>query len=70
MYVFDDTVDVVVGSSYYARSRVVCTTPRRAACTARSRSSPSIRSEQSVTFRYLVNNNCGYLSLEPGLPRN
>ena len=25
---------------------------------------------RSVTFRYLVNNNCGYLGLEPGLPRN
>ena len=68
-YVFDDTVSAVVGSSYYARSRVVCTTlsvPMYGKIEVLS-VDPDAR---SITFRYLVDNNCGYLGLEPGLPRN
>ena len=68
-YVFDDTVNVVVGSSYYARSRVVCSVlvvPMYGKIEILS-VDPA---ERSVTFRYLVDNNCGYLGLEPGLPRN
>lgn len=68
-YVFDDTVNVVVGSSYYARSRVVC-----AALAIPLYGKIEILSVdpvgRSVTFRYLVDNNCGYLGLEPGFPRN
>jgi hypothetical protein len=69
MYVFDDTVNVVVGSSYYARSRVVCTTlsvPQYGKIEVLA-VDPA---EKSITIRYLVNNNCGYLSLELGFPRN
>ena len=68
-YVVDDTVNVVVGTSYYARSRVVCTTlavPMYGKIEVLA-VDPDAR---SVTFRYLVDNNCGYLGLEPGLPRN
>jgi hypothetical protein len=25
---------------------------------------------RTIRFRYLVNNNCGYTSLQPGLPRD
>lgn len=68
-YVFDDTVTVVVGSSYYARSRVVCS-----ALAVPMYGKLEILSvdpgERSVTFRYLVDNNCGYQGLEPGFPRN
>ncbi len=69
MYVFDDTVDVVVGSSYFVRSRVVCTTlavPQYGKIEVLSVDPV----EKSMVFRYLVNNNCGYLSLELGFPRN
>ena len=69
MYVFDDTVDVVTGSSYFARSRVVCTTlqvPQYGKIEVLS-VDPVAR---SVTFRFLVNINCGYLSLQPGFPEN
>jgi len=69
MYVFDDTVNVVVGSSYYARSRVVCTTlsvPQYGKIEVLAVDPV----ERSITIRYLVNNNCGYLSLELGFPRN
>ena len=68
-YVVDDTVDVVIGSSYFARSRIVCTTlsvPQYGKIEVLS-VDPA---ERSITFRFLVNNNCGYLSLEPGFPRN
>lgn len=69
MYVFDDTVDVVIGSSYFVRSRVVCTTlsvPQYGKIEVLSVDPV----EKSIVFRYLVNNNCGYLGLEPGFPRN
>jgi hypothetical protein len=69
MYVFDDTVDVVIGSSYFARSRVVCSSlqvPQYGKIEVLSVDPV----ERSITFRFLVNNNCGYLSLEPGIPRN
>lgn len=68
-YVSDDTVNVVVGSTYYARSRIVCTTlavPMYGKIEVLS-VDPEAR---SVTFRYLVDSNCGYLGLEPGYPRN
>ena len=68
-YVTDDTVNVVVGSTYYARSRVVCTTlavPMYGKIEILSVDADA----RSVTFRYLVDSNCGYLGLEPGYPRN
>ena len=68
-YVTDDSIPVVVASSYYARSRVICTTlavPQYGKIEVLSVD----QAERSVTFRYLVNNNCGYLGLEPGIPRN
>ncbi len=68
-YVFDDTVTVVVGKSYYARSRVVCTT-LAVPVYGKIEVLSIDPDERSVTFRYLVDNNCGYLGLEPGLPRN
>lgn len=68
-YVFNDTVNVVVGSSYYARSRVVCST-RAMPMYGKIEILSVDPAQRSVTFRYLVDNNCGYLGLEPGLPRN
>ena len=68
-YVVDDTVNVAVGNTFYARSRIVCTTlavPMYGKIEILS-IDPDAR---SVTFRYLVNNNCGYSGLEPGIPRD
>lgn len=68
-YVVDDTVDVVAGNTFYARSRIVCSTlavPMYGKIEILS-IDPDAR---SVTFRYLVDNNCGYEGLEPGLPRD
>jgi len=68
-YVFDDTVSVAVGNKFYARSRVVCS-----ALAIPMYGKIEVLAvdpvERSITFRYLVNNNCGYLSLEPGFPEN
>jgi hypothetical protein len=68
-YVTDDTVNVVVGNTFYARSRIVCSTlsvPMYGKIEVLS-IDPDAR---SVTFRFLVDNNCGYLGLEPGFPRD
>jgi hypothetical protein len=67
-YVFDDTVNVVVGSSYYVRSRVVCST-LQVPLYGKIEVLSVDTAERSLTFRYLVDNNCGYLGLEPGIPR-
>jgi hypothetical protein len=68
-YVVDDTINVAAGDVFYARSRVVCSSlaiPIYGKIEILS-FDPDAR---SVTFRYLVDSNCGYLGLEPGLPRN
>jgi len=68
-YVVDDTVNVAVGNTFYARSRIVCSTlavPMYGKIEVLSIDTDA----RSVTFRYLVNNNCGYSSLEPGIPRD
>lgn len=68
-YVTDDTITVAVGNVYYARSRIVCSTlavPIYGKIEILSIDTDA----RSVTFRYLVDNNCGYLGLEPGFPRN
>jgi hypothetical protein len=68
-YVVDDTVSVAAGDVFYARSRVVCSAlaiPLYGKIEILS-VDPDTR---SVTFRYLVDNNCGYLGLQPGLPRD
>jgi hypothetical protein len=68
-YVVDDTVNVAVGNTFYARSRIVCT-----ALAVPMYGKIEILSidleARSVTFRYLVDNNCGYEGLEPGFPRD
>jgi hypothetical protein len=68
-YVFDDTVPVAVGDVFYGRSRIVCTTltiPMYGKIEVLSIDTVA----RSVTFRFLVNTNCGYLGLEPGIPAN
>lgn len=68
-YVVDDTVNIAAGDVFYARSRIVCSAlaiPLYGKIEILS-VDPDAR---SVTFRYLVDNNCGYLGLEPGLPRD
>jgi hypothetical protein len=56
-----------VGERYYVRSRVVCTSlsvPQYGKLEVLG-IDPAVR---SITFRILNNNNCGYRSLQPGIP--
>ncbi len=66
-YVTQDTVAFSEGDRFMARSRVVCTSlsvPRYGKIEVLS-VDPIAR---SVTFRYLIDVNCGYVGLEPGIP--
>jgi hypothetical protein len=68
-YVTDSGVVVQPGDVLYARSRLICTSlsvPQygKIEVTAIDLVARTIR------YRYLVNNNCGYTSLQPGLPRD
>lgn len=66
-FVTSDTVAFIAGDRFIMRSRVVCTTlnlPTYGKMEVLS-IDPAAR---SVTFRYLVNINCGYIGLQPGIP--
>lgn len=66
-YLTRDTVAIAVGDRFYARSRVVCTSlgvPLYGKVEILAIDTPA----RSVTFRFLTNENCGYIGLEPGIP--
>jgi hypothetical protein len=66
-YTTDDPVPLAVGQRYVVRSRVVCANlgvPKYAKLEILELD--DIR--RIVTFRILANDNCGFRSLEPGLP--
>jgi hypothetical protein len=68
-YITDSAVVVKPGDVLFARSRLVCTSlgvPQygKLEITALDTTTRTIR------YRFLVNNNCGYSSLQPGLPRD
>lgn len=66
-YVTEDTVRIAAGNRYLARSRVVCGSlgvPQYGKLEVLSIDPV----ERSITFQFLIDNNCGYLGLEPGLP--
>ena len=68
-YITDSAVVVKAGDVLFARSRLICTSlsvPQygKIEITAIDLVARTIR------FRYLVNNNSGYTSLQPGLPRD
>jgi hypothetical protein len=64
-YVTDDTVAVAVGERYVVRSRVVCAS---LGVPQYGKLEILALEDRAVTFRALVNNNCGYRGLLPGLP--
>jgi hypothetical protein len=67
-YITDSAVVVAVGDRLYARSRLVCSSlgvPQY----GKLEITRLDAAERAIGFRYLVNNNCGYRSLQPGLPR-
>jgi hypothetical protein len=66
-YITDTPVPIAVGERYVVRSRVTCTSigvPKYAKLEILSFDEAT----RIVSFRILVNDNCGFKSLEPGLP--
>ena len=66
-YITDQPVPVAVGQRYVVRSRVTCSNlgvPKYAKMEILQFNDAT----RIVTFRILVNDNCGFRSLEPGLP--
>ena len=66
-YVTDSAVAVSLGERFMVRSRVICTSlgvPQYAKLEIIA------LDNKSVTFQVLVDRNCGYKGLEPGLPAN
>jgi hypothetical protein len=68
-YVTDSVIVIKPGDVLLARSRLVCTSlsvPQYGKLEITAIDTVA----RTVRFRYLVNNNCGYASLQPGLPRD
>jgi hypothetical protein len=66
-YVSDSAVPVAVGDRFIVRSRVVCTS---LGVPLYGKLEILAFQDSTVTFRTLVNENCGYKDLLPGLPAN
>ena len=67
-YISDRPVPIAVGERYIIRSRVTCTigVPKYGKVEIVSFDDVA----RTVTFRVLVDDNCGFKGLEPGLPNN
>lgn len=68
-YLTRDTIPITAGERYMARSRVVCTSlgvPRYGKLEILGIDAAA----RTVTFQVLVDENCGYIGLEPGIPEN
>lgn len=66
-YVTTDTIAVAVGERYIGRSRVVCSSlgvPKYGKFEILAVDAAA----RTITIKTLVNENCGYIGLEPGLP--
>ena len=67
-YVSDAAVPIAVGQRYVVRSRVTCPigVPKYGKLEVLSFDDAA----KTVTFRILIDDNCGFKGLEPGLPKN
>lgn len=66
-YVTTDTIPVAVGERYIGRSRVVCSAlgvPKYGKFEILAVDAAA----RTITIQSLVNENCGYIGLEPGVP--
>jgi len=66
-YLTDDPVPIAVGERYVVRSRVACNLGLAKFAKVEILEFDEV--ERIVTFRVLTNDNCGFRSLEPGLPQ-
>jgi hypothetical protein len=67
-YVSDRAVTIAVGERYVVRSRITCSigVPKYAKLEVVSFDEVA----RTVTFRILIDDNCGFRGLEPGLPKS
>jgi hypothetical protein len=67
-YVTDRAVPIAVGERYVVRSSITCSigVPKYAKLEILSFDDAA----RTVTFRILIDDNCGFRGLEPGLPQN
>ena len=67
-YISDAVIPIAVGERYVVRGRVTCSigVPKYAKLEITSFDSAA----RTVTFRILIDDNCGFRGLEPGLPDN
>ena len=67
-YVTDQVVPIAIGDRYVVRSRVTCTVgvPKYAKLEIVSFDDVA----KTVSFRILIDDNCGFRGLEPGLPNS
>ena len=63
----DSAVPVALGDRFIVRSRVVCTS---LGVPLYGKLEVLAFQDSTITFRTLVNENCGYKDLLPGLPAN
>ena len=68
-YVTRDTIPVAVGERYLARSRVICSS-LGVPLYAKFEVLAIDEVARTITFQILVDRNCGYIGLAPGLPEN
>jgi hypothetical protein len=66
-YLVTDTLPATPGALYIVRSRMICTATS-SAFYAKLEVLAQDPAARSVTFRILVDRNCGYRGLEPGIP--
>lgn len=67
-YVTEEPVPATVGAVYAVRSRLVCSNIGGVPMYGKLEVLEVDPEAASVTFQILTNNNCGYRSLEPGVP--
>jgi hypothetical protein len=68
-YILDKPLVIVVGTVAFARSRVqTCLDGSKVSLYAKLRVLALNYGTRTITFQILVNQNCGYLGLAPGLP--
>ena len=69
-YITEDALPATVGAVYAVRSRLVCAGIGGVPMYGKLEVLEVDAVESTVTFQILTNNNCGYRSLEPGVPND
>lgn len=69
-YVVSDTIPVVVGDRFYIRTTVSTCSVLSVPLYGKMEVTAVDTAQHTVTLKVLANQNCGYRSLKPGIPKN